>query len=620
MNSPDLQRTYMVAGVLCFVLVGACLVAYIPAMYAGYIWDDDVYVTGNPLLSAPNGLWRIWFTTDAPSQYFPMVYTTFRFEYALWGLEPFGYHLTNIILHVVNALLLWYLLSRLTVPGAWLAAAIFALHPVHTESVAWITQRKNVLSLLFYLCSALAYLQYALESWKKTDKDNSEKFYILSLILFLCSLSSKTVTCTFPAALLVVLWWKRGTIRRKDLIDLSLFFILGLVCGLYIILWERGHQGTGKIDFGLNLIERMLIASRALWFYLGKLIWPVGLAFNYPLWKINASNPFQYSWLLACLIVGWILLRWRDKLGRGPIAAIVFFVVTLSPMLGFISLYTFIYTYVTDHYQYVASIGPITLIVAASYRLIDRLDRWKKGTTMFAAVSVLMTLGTLTWHQSHIYKDLETLWRDTIQKNPNSYLAQNNLGIVLAKQGKFDESISHFRKALPLKPYQHSVYKNLGMAFFRQGKFEEAIGEFNKSLKIKADYVEAHCELGHVLLQQDKLEEAVSHFRVALQIKPDYVNVMDILALTLATTVDNKIWNPREGVKIAERACELTDYKQPEVLDTLAMAYAATGRFAEAVAVAKKAINLARAENKQQLADEIKTRLQLYKVGQSYRK
>lgn len=417
-----------------------------------------------------------------------------------------------------------------------------------------------------------------------------------------------------------MLWWKRGTIRRKDLIDLSLFFILGLVCGLYTILWERGHQGTGKIDLGLNLIERMLIASRALWFYLGKLIWPVGLAFNYPLWKINASNPFQYSWLLACLIVGWILLRWRDKLGRGPIAAIVFFVVTLSPMLGFISLYTFIYTYVTDHYQYVASIGPITLIVAASYRLIDRLDRWKKGTTMFAAVSVLMTLGTLTWHQSHIYKDLETLWRDTIQKNPNSYLAQNNLGILLAKQGKFDESISHFRKALPLKPYQHSVYQNLGMAFFRQGKFEEAIGEFNKALKIKADYAEAHCELGHVLLQQDKLEEAVSHFRVALQIKPDYVNVMDILALTLATTVDNKIWNPREGVKIAERACELTDYKQPEVLDTLAMAYAATGTFAEAVAVAKKAINLARAENKQQLADEIKTRLQLYKVGQSYRK
>jgi tetratricopeptide (TPR) repeat protein len=280
------------------------------------------------------------------------------------------------------------------------------------------------------------------------------------------------------------------------------------------------------------------------------------------------------------------LWRWRDKLGRGPTAAIVFFVVTLSPILGFISLYTFIYTYVTDHYQYVASIGPITLIVAASHRLIERFGRWKKGITMFASALVLATLGTLTWHQSHIYKDLETLWRDTIQKNPNSYLAQNNLGIVLGKQDKFDEAISHFRKALSLKPDDPTVYSNLGTALSKQGKLAEAIG----------------------------------HFRKALSLKPDNVKVMNILALTLATTADNKIWNPKEGAKIAEKACELTDYKQPEALDILAMAYAAMGRFAEAEAVAEKAINLALAGNQRQLADEIKARLQLYKVGQRYRK
>jgi len=611
MNSSARQRIWIVRSGAILVIVAACLAAYLPALQAGYIWDDDFYVTNNQLLSAPDGLWRIWFTRDSPSQYFPMVYTTFRFEYALWGLKPFGYHLTNVILHVVNALLLWWLLSLLSISGSWLAAAIFALHPVHTESVAWISERKNVLSLLFYLSSALAYLRYALGPRIKTGQDKSERLYMLSYILFLCALSSKTVTCTLPIVLLVVLWWKYGRVSREDVRDLMRFFILSIAWGLFTIWWEHGHQGTSRINLGINPIERTLIASRALWFYLGKLIWPVNLTFSYPQWKINASNPLQYSWLLACLIAAWGLWHWRNKLGRGPIAAILFFVITLSPILGFISLYTFLYSYVADHYQYVASIGPITLIVAAGCLIRDRIGRWKNAVTMPIAVLVLATLGTLTWHQSHIYKDLETLWRDTIRKNPDSFVAHSNLGDIVFERNELDETAVHFSKALSLKPDDAQALNNMGALSGRQGNFDQAVTYLTKALQVRPDYAKAHTNLGDMLERQGKLDQAVEHYRTAIQINPDNFEAMAVLARLLAVSKDNKIRNPDQAIVLAEKACVLTGRKQPEFLYVLAVSYAAAGRTAEAMATANEAVDMAQAANKQQLVREIKTWLQL---------
>ena len=304
---------------------------------------------------------------------------------------------------------------------------------------------------MFYLGSALAYLRYALGPRNEQGRGRSEKLYLVSLILFLCALSSKTVTCTLPVVLLVVLWWKHGRIGWAEVRDLARFFVLGLAWGLFTMWWEHGQMGTGRVEFGLNPIERTLIASRALWFYISKLVWPVNLTFSYPRWNIDATDPLQYGWLLACLIVGLGMWHWRDKLGRGFIAAIVFFVITLSPMLGFFSLYTFVYTYVADHYQYVASIGPITLVAAAGYHTVGRLGRWAKPIAMVIIAFILVTLATLTWHQSHIYKDSETLWIDTLAKNPDSWMAHNNLGIVLQSEGKLDEAISHFHQSLSIR-------------------------------------------------------------------------------------------------------------------------------------------------------------------------
>ncbi len=371
-NSAAANNGKLLAGTI--VIIAACLLAYMPAMRAGFVWDDDQYVTNNELLAAPDGLWHIWFTTDSPSQYFPLTYTSFRLDYDLWKLNPAGYHITNIILHTANALLVWLLLRRLTIPSAWLAAVIFALHPVHVESVAWISERKNVLMVFFALLSILAWVDFAERS---RNLQPSRNFYILSMLLYVLALAAKSTACTVPATLLLVLWLKNIPLNWKRWLQIAPFLLVGLASGLLTVWWEMHHQGTKFARLDLSLIDRFLIAGRALWFYIAKLIWPVNLAFSYPKWKIDANDPLQYSWLVACFAAAFALWYWRKKVGRGTIAAIVFFAATLSPVIGFISLYTFVYTYVADHYQYFASIGPIALVAAAGAKIFSKLNEQK---------------------------------------------------------------------------------------------------------------------------------------------------------------------------------------------------------------------------------------------------
>ena len=347
-NTTRDSRIHLLLGLL---LIAAVVVAYQPVWHAGFIWDDDDYVTENPLLTARDGLKRIWFSLDSPSQYFPMVYTVFRIERSFWGLNPAGYHWLNILLHAANAVLLWQLLRRLNVPGAWFGAAIFALHPVNVESVAWITELKNVLSLFFCLLALLAWVRFV-------EDRAGWKWCSLALLFHAMALCSKTTACTLPAALLLILWLKRKPIGWRRLFQVAPFLVLGVGMGLVTVWWERFHQGTRGSDFAMNWTERLLVASRAVWFYAAKLVWPVHLAFSYPRWNIHASDPFAYTWLLAgtgaCGLI-WIL---RRRAGRSIEVAAVFYLATLSPLLGFIMLYTFRYTLVADHYQYAAMIGP----------------------------------------------------------------------------------------------------------------------------------------------------------------------------------------------------------------------------------------------------------------------
>jgi len=671
-------------GVFIFALVLAVVTifAYRPAWNGGLLWDDDVYITNNELLTAPDGLRRIWFSLDSPSQYFPLVYTTFRIEHAVWGLDPTGYHWVNLLLHIANALLVWLVLARLKVPGAWLAGAIFALHPVQVESVAWITERKNVLMGFFFLLTLLAWVAFLDEKTKRPWL-----YYGLALILYLLALSAKTTACTLPVALFLILWLQKKRIRWERIFEINPFFVLGIASGLLAIWWERYHQGTSRAIFTfLSPIERLLVASRAIWFYLSKLAWPSNLTFIYPRWDIAPTHLLNYAWLLAGVLVCGAIYFLRRHVGRCVEVAAAFFIATLSPVLGFIMLYTFRYTFVADHYQYLACIGPIAL---ASAGLINLADVSKNSRTLIFSVAlcVVALLATLTWRQAAMYGNIETLWRTTLSRNPNCWMAHNNLGIVLFEKGQLDDAIAHYRTTLQMQPNFWDADYNLGTALLGKGQVDEAIFHcdkavrmqpndpdaqvalanallqkrqiddaivhYQKAVAIRPDYFLARYGLGHALLERGKLDaaiehsraalliqpnnadcqtilaialdeegqsvEAVKHYEKALEISPQSVSALNNLAWLLATGSNASLRNGARAIQLATQADQLSGGTNALVLRTLAAAYAEAGQFGKAIESARSAMQLGRSQGDDSLVTELQQQIALYELGLPYR-
>lgn len=497
------------------LIVVMTLVAYIPAIQSGFIWDDNKYVTENPLLTAPDGLKRIWFSKDVPSQYFPLTYTTFWLEYKLWGLSPAGYHVVNVGFHIVNALLIWRLLYCLSVPGAWLAAAIFAVHPVHVESVAWITERKNVMSCLFFLAAILTWLRFI-----DLTISRPWKLYALTMAMYMLALFSKTTAVTLPIVLILIQWLRTGKVTRQDLSLVIPFIFLGLAFGFLTMWWERYHQGTQGGEFSFSIVDRLLIASRSIWFYPSKLLFPTNLTFSYPKWEIDPGNVLQYRWFVGVFIAAIPLLHFRYIFGRGLFVAVTFYVANILPMLGFIALYTFKYTFVADHYQYIASIGLIALFIAILTKIFDKM---RVGIRLSVSFLILAILSILTWQQGHIYKDAETLWRDTLIKNPSSWMAHNNLANISAKNGRFDEAIPHYYETLRIKPDFAEAHFNLGKALEKVGKIDMAIRQYAETVLINPNFAEAHFYLGNAFAKTGHLEEAANHYRETLRINPDHI-------------------------------------------------------------------------------------------------
>src|SRR5438034_8513199 len=668
------------ACIFALVLAAVTILVYRPAWNGGFLWDDDAYVTNNELLTAPDGLRRIWFSLDSPSQYFPLVYTTFRVEHALWGLNPTGYHWINLILHVANALLVWAVLAQLKIPGAWLAGAIFALHPVQVESVAWITERKNVLMGFFFLLTLLAWIAFVNERTKRPWL-----FYGLALILYLLALSAKTTACTLPAALFLILWLENQRISWKRIFQIVPFVVLGLAMGSLAIWWERYHQGTSRAIFTfLSPIERILVASRAVWFYLSKLVWPSKLTFIYPRWDIASTHLLGYVWLLAGLIVCVVIYFLRRYLGRSVEVAAVFFVATLSPVLGFIMLYTFRYTFVADHYQYLACIAPIALFSAGTANLAGVFTR-ARPFILRAAACLTAALWALTWRQSAMYGDIEALWRTTLAKNPNCWMAHNNLGIVLFQKGEIDEAVSHYRTTLNLQPDFWDADYNLGTALLKKGevdeaiayctravtivpndpdaqvalgnslaqkgRVDEAIAHYKKTLAIRPDYFLAHYALGHIFLEKGEIDAAVFHSRAAVSIQPQNTDAHTNLAVAfdekgqiaeaikqheqalrtspqsvaaennlawlLATNPDASIRHRDRALELATRANQLSGGGNATILRTLAAAYAHAVQFSRAVEVGQLALSLT--DRQSPLAKALQQEIAGYQAGLPYR-
>jgi tetratricopeptide (TPR) repeat protein len=497
------------------LLVALTALAYGPALRAGFIWDDNLWITGNAALRSTDGLRRIWLEPLSAPQYYPLALTSFWVEYQLFGPDPRVFHAVNILLHGLSAVVLWRLLVRLTLPGAWLAAAAFALHPVHVESVAWVTERKNVLSGLCYLLAFRVFVDVLLP-----DSRSRQVRWLLwagGTALFVAALLSKTVTATLPAALLLVVWWKRK-LTARDVLRVAPLLALGAAAGLGTAWLERGHVGASGPDFALSFVQRVLIAGRALWFYLGTLAWPAPLTFVYPRWHVDPAVWWQWTFPLAALAAVAGLWAARGRLGRGPLVAALFFAGTLFPALGFVNVYPMLFSFVADHFQYLASIGPIAALVAVA---TTRLRLPAPGRTA-AAAAVLAVLGLLTWRQTRIYESLETLYRDTLAKNPAAWMAHNNLGRILDARGDAAGARYHFEETLRLHPGYAEGHNNLGVALEHLGNPEEALANYEEAIRLLPDYADAQYNLARLLAQRGRGDEAIPHYERTLAVRPDF--------------------------------------------------------------------------------------------------
>ncbi len=512
-------------------LLGVCVIIlitfilYIPAMQGGFVWDDDSFLTNNPLIKADDGLYRFWFTTEAPD-YFPLTSSTLWLEWRVWGMNAFGYHLVNILLHIVSSLLIWLILKRLKIPGAWLAALIFAIHPVNVESVAWITQRKSTLPMAFYLLSIFLYLKFEETGLRRT--------YGLSLGSFLMALLSKTSVVMGPFVLLGCAWWQRGKITIKDLLRSIPFFALSGFLSLVTIWFQYNRSIGDDIVRTDGFLSRLAGAGWAVWFYLYKAIAPLKLSFVYPRWNIDASSfvSFIPGLFLAVLLV---LFWWyRKSWGRPFLFGLGYFVVALFPVLGFFNIYFMRYSLVADHWQYQSIIGVIALLVGLGYYLCAGRQKKTRQAVTIALVIIIGLFSLQTWRQGHIYKDQETLFLDTIAKDPGCWMAHYNLGHTAQDQGRLSEALNYYDQAQRIQPDNPDPFNNMGNVLLKQGKVDEAIASFSKALQIKPDFADAHYNLGIALERKGNPHQAIAHFYEALRIRPAFAEVHNNLGNILA--------------------------------------------------------------------------------------
>lgn len=574
-SSQSTGQPWPLGAVFALILM-ALFVAYFPALNGDFLWDDAGHIT-RPDLQSWSGLARIWFELGATQQYYPLLHSAFWIEHRLWGDAPLGYHLVNVLWHATSACLLIALLRRLAVPGALLAGLVFALHPVAVESVAWIAEQKNTLSTVFYLAAALAWLRF--------EDDRRPARYAIATLWFVAALLTKTVTATLPAALLVVAWWRRGRLSwRGDVVPLLPWLSLGIAAGVGTAWLETVQIGASGEDYALGPVERTLLAGRVVWFYLGKLVWPAELIFFYPRWTIDAGAAWQWLFPLATLATLAAGVWWSRR-DRGPLAALLLFGGTLVPVLGFVNVYPFVFSYVADHFQYLASLGMIAFLTAVAVCGFARLA-WPRWSGPAVATGFLLLLGVLTWRQSGMYRDVFALYEATLARNPASWVAHLNLGTALDEAGRPDEARSHLQRALELKPDRPETLNSLGNVLNRLARADEARPLLERAIRLQPRFAAAHNTLGASLMALREPEAGIAAFRRALEINP---------ALTLARV--NLGWALANAGRTDEAIAQFESARreQPENAGLefkWGVALAASGRIAAAVPHFTRAVAL----------------------------
>jgi len=559
------------------LIVLLTIVAYLPAFRAGFILDDDTLILNNRLMTVPDGLYRIWCTTE-PFDYWPLTSTTWWVEWRLWGRNPQGYHVVNVILHALSAVIWWRVLARMKIPASWLAAAVFAVHPVNMESVVWIAERKNTLAMSFFAWTLLG--------WLKFEVTGHRRWWWIALGMFGLALLSKAAVVTLPLVLLGIAWWRRSKVGVPDVLRSLPFFVLaGLLGGVTV--WFQNHRAiAADIVRNDSFGSRLAGAGCALWFYLYKALLPLNLCFAYRRWQIDPGNLLFYAPLLLW-IVGLVLCwRCRHRWGRPCLLGLGFYTLMLLPALGFFNVYFMRYSLVADRWQYYSIIGLIALVIGGAATIAQHVGPRIRVVGKLTAAALLLVLGCLTWKQTHVYRDSETLWTDTLTKNPESCLAQNNLGVILRTRGKLIEAQEHYEQAIRIAPDYLEAHNNLGNVLLQSGKVPAAIDEFERALQINSNQAETHYNLGNALLQLGKLTNAIAEYQTALRIRPDYAEAHNNLGNALLQS--DKV---TEAIPQFEQALRL----RPDLVQApfnLGVAFATQGRLEEALKQYRKAIQI----------------------------
>jgi Tfp pilus assembly protein PilF len=523
-------------------LLAIILLAYLPVASAGFVWNDDD-LTAILALIQQQGLSAVWFSSEA-FNYWPMTWSSYWIEHQLLGNDPAtglpdpaSYHVVNVLLHAAASLLLWRVLLRLEIPGAWLAAAVFAVHPVNVESVAWITQRKNVLAMVFYLLALCQFLEF--------ERSNRPLRLVAAVAVFLLAMLSKGAVVALPLVLLLLAWWRRGRVTRKDLLCSIPFLVVAVVMS-GVEIWFQQVKAIGEETIrDAGLTERVMATGPVAWFYLQKALLPIELSFVYPLWQFDTSQVSQWLPLAAGLtVLGTLIWATRKGLDRGPLAAVLYTLVCLGPVLGLVDIYYFRYSLVADHYQYVAMPGLIVLVVAAAARFARRhnIDRVSLSVASLGLVAVL---GGLTWQQVGIYQTPQQLWRDTLARNPGCWLAHNQLANLVSSSQKVDDARQHYLEALRLIERQFGaghvetarVHNNLGMLLGQSARVGsdpammlQAITHLETACRIDPDRSEYIESLAGVLKEQGQFERAIVRLRDFASRHPDAAGAWIVLA------------------------------------------------------------------------------------------
>jgi len=585
------------------------VVVYIPAMSAGFIWDDDQEITGNASIlhtySGPacgfqtnwRGLWEIWtggitndkdanevrlqdgkpeapllvtmlrpplrwvegvvfggpgyrYNANQSADYFPLKTTMLWLEYQLWGhdYDQMGrptpaahpFHVMNILIHALDGLLLWMVLRQLKVPGAWLASLLFVIHPVHAESVAWIAERKNTLSLLFCLLSVSAWLRF--------EDSEKRKYYVWALVLFVASLFCKTHMVVLPAVLVLLTWWKSGKLTLRDLQRSVPFFVIGLTLA-WVTVWFQNDRAIGGevIPIG-DWPSRIAGAGVVVWSYLSNALMPFNLNTIYAntpylWWPLTEPQPWMFvsgAFVLFVLVLLWKIATSPSSSTATPIAlrtpffVFAFFVGTLFPVLGLLKMSYMRLTLQADHFQYFSDIAIVALLGAIYATLYKKADASWQPILVGVCGIFVVSFCAYTWERAGVHQSEKTLWTACLKKNEASWQAHNHIGAVLYSERKVPEATPHFERAVELKPENPEVHNNLGLVRWQYGRYDEALAQYREAVRIKGEVMALRRNLADALLSMKQLPDAVEQYQIIIKEVPNDPNLHVNLGICFA--------------------------------------------------------------------------------------